>query len=115
MRALQKEARQRERAVVVNVLRRAQVVLATCVGAGSKILKDCAFDMVVIDEAAQGLEAACWVPIMKLNAERGGKVVLAGGHSLYTALYVCWDHNHVFAGSVKMAIMYCVFITAVYV
>ena len=80
MRALQKEARQRERAVVGNVLRKAQIVLCTCVGAGSKILKDCEFDMVVIDEAAQGLEAACWVPIMKLNTERngGGKVVLAG-------------------------------------
>lgn len=78
MRALQKEARQRERAVVVNVLRKAQIVLCTCVGAGSKILKDLDFDMVVIDEAAQGLEAACWVPIMKLNTQIGGKVVLAG-------------------------------------
>ena len=33
------------------------------------------FDVVVIDEAAQALEASCWGAIM-----RGGKVVLAGDH-----------------------------------
>jgi len=32
------------------------------------------FDMVVIDEAAQALEAACWIPIFK-----GSKLILAGG------------------------------------
>lgn len=30
--------------------------------------------MVVIDEAAQALEAACWIPIFK-----GSKLILAGG------------------------------------
>lgn len=77
LRALCKEARQRERAVVANVLQRANVVLSTCVGAGSKLLRGAEFDMVVIDEAAQGLEVACWIPILKLK-EAGGKCVLAG-------------------------------------
>ena len=33
------------------------------------------FDVVVIDEAAQGLEASCWLPLL-----RGRKAVLAGDH-----------------------------------
>lgn len=77
MRALCKEARQRERAVVVSILKKANVVLSTCVGASSKLLQDTEFDLVVIDEAAQGLEAACWIPILRLK-ETGGKCVLAG-------------------------------------
>lgn len=32
------------------------------------------FDLIVIDEAGQALEAACWIPILK-----GSKLVLAGG------------------------------------
>lgn len=78
MRSLMKEARQRERAVVVNILRKADIVLSTCVGAGSRLLQGLQFDMVVIDEAAQGLEAACWIPILKINSQTGGKCVLAG-------------------------------------
>ena len=78
MRALCKEARQRERAVVEGILKKSNIVLCTCVGAGSKLLRDIEFDLVVIDEAAQGLEAACWIPILKLKAHEGGKCVLAG-------------------------------------
>ncbi len=37
-------------------------------------LQDTVFDVVVIDEAAQALEASCWIPILK-----GKKLVLAGG------------------------------------
>lgn len=81
MRALCKEASQRERAVVADVLRRANVVLATCVGAGSRLLREAEFDLVVIDEAAQGLEAACWIPILKMR-EAGGRCVLAGGWTM---------------------------------
>lgn len=41
------------------------VVLATTTGAGDYNLKQMNFDWVVIDEAAQGLEAACWIAIQK--------------------------------------------------
>ena len=34
-----------------------------------------AFDLVVIDEAAQALEASCWVALL-----RGRRAVLAGDH-----------------------------------
>jgi hypothetical protein len=77
LRSLCKETRLRERAVVSDVLRRSNVVLSTCVGAGSKLLQREEFDLVVIDEAAQGLEAACWIPILKMK-EAGGRCVLAG-------------------------------------
>ncbi len=95
MRSLVKEARQRERAVVVNILRKADIVLSTCVGAGSRLLKDLQFDMVVIDEAAQGLEAACWIPILKINAQTGGTCVLAGKTSsffycLQKVIHLCY-------------------------
>lgn len=67
IRALNKDVRVRERDVVRDILRHADVVLATCIGAGSKLLKDTYFDMVVVDEAAQGLEAACWIPILRMR------------------------------------------------
>lgn len=40
------------------------VILATAVGSGDKVLRDSQFDWVVIDEAAQALEAVCWVPLL---------------------------------------------------
>ena len=72
---LRKEVRQRETKVVQELLQQAQVVMATCVGAANRLLRDYEFDLVVIDEAAQALEAACWIPTL-----RGRKLVLAGDH-----------------------------------
>lgn len=76
VRQLRQEVRQREEGVVQSILQNAQVVLATTVGAATKILTASpAFDLVVIDEAAQALEASCWIPIL-----RGRRLVLAGDH-----------------------------------
>jgi len=75
LKSLNKEARTREKDVVERIVQRSNVILCTCIGASSKLLRDCDFDMVVIDEAAQGIEAACWIPILK-----GKKCVLAGDH-----------------------------------
>lgn len=41
----------------------------------TRSLKNATFDLVVVDEAGQALEAACWIPILK-----GKRVVLAGDH-----------------------------------
>lgn len=47
-------------------MRGTDVVLATTTGAGDHNLRNFnEFDWVVIDEAAQGLEAACWIAIQK--------------------------------------------------
>lgn len=74
---LRKEIRVREEKVVDELIKNANVVLATCVGAANtKLLgDDIVFDLVVIDEAAQALEAACWIAIL-----RGRKLVMAGDH-----------------------------------
>ncbi|KIK46042.1 hypothetical protein CY34DRAFT_464858 [Suillus luteus UH-Slu-Lm8-n1] len=73
VKALRKEYRQREGGVVKTVLGESQVVLATCHSAGSRQLRDHRFDVVIIDEATQALEAVCWIPIFKAR-----KVILAG-------------------------------------
>jgi ATP-dependent RNA/DNA helicase IGHMBP2 len=76
VKSLRKELRTREEKVVQELISSAQVVLATTVGAANRILDNVdAFDLVIIDEAAQALEASCWIPIL-----RGKRVVLAGDH-----------------------------------
>lgn len=76
VKAMRKELRVREEKAVADVLERANVVLSTCVGAGNaKLLESLSFDLVVIDEAAQALEAACWIPALQARS----KLVLAGG------------------------------------
>ena len=75
---LKAEIKSREEKVIRDILNsQAQVVLATNVGAASYLLEKYAgpFDLVIIDEAAQALEAACWIPILK-----GRRLVLAGDH-----------------------------------
>jgi ATP-dependent RNA/DNA helicase IGHMBP2 len=75
VRRLRAEVRELEERVVRDVLDRAEVVLATNVGAGDPLLSGIEFDRVAIDEAAQALEASSWIPILK-----GRSVVLAGDH-----------------------------------
>ncbi|RYH30488.1 hypothetical protein EON65_04960 [archaeon] len=75
LKAVRKEVVQREREVVRRIVANSQVILATCVGASSRLIESVEFDVVVIDEAAQGLEVACWIPMLLAN-----KVVLAGDH-----------------------------------
>ncbi|OCK84972.1 P-loop containing nucleoside triphosphate hydrolase protein [Lepidopterella palustris CBS 459.81] len=77
LRELRKEFRIRERGCVEGLIRGSRVVLATLHGAGGFHLKGQEFDVVVVDEASQALEAQCWVPLMWVKA---GKLVLAGDH-----------------------------------
>lgn len=48
------------------VVRDACVVSTTLTGAQSYSLARLEFDVVVIDEAAQALEAACWIALLKV-------------------------------------------------
>ncbi|XP_054054249.1 DNA-binding protein SMUBP-2 [Rissa tridactyla] len=79
IKALRKELKEREESAMAAALTRASVVLATNTGASSdgplKLLPEDHFDLVVIDECAQALEAGCWVPLL-----RAPKCVLAGDH-----------------------------------
>ncbi|CZR50776.1 probable DNA-binding protein SMUBP-2 [Phialocephala subalpina] len=75
LKELRKEFREREKKCIGTLIGGSKVVLATLHGAGGFQLKDSAFDVVIIDEASQALEAQCWVPLL-----RASKVVLAGDH-----------------------------------
>lgn len=52
-----------------------EVIVATHTGAGDPLIKAKAFDLVVIDEATQGIEPSTWIPLL-----HAGKVVMAGDH-----------------------------------
>ena len=52
-----------------------RVIASTLVGAGNKLLDGKKFSTLFIDEAAQALEAACWIPI-----RRASRVIFAGDH-----------------------------------
>ena len=53
----------------------ARVIACTLVGSGHRLLEGMKFGTLFIDEAAQALEAACWIPIRRVS-----RVVLAGDH-----------------------------------
>ncbi|MNL07231.1 hypothetical protein D3C87_1279030 [compost metagenome] len=72
---LMKEVASTEQYITDDLLDKAQVITATLVGAGHYTLRDREFGTVVIDEAGQALEPACWIPLLK-----GQKLVLAGDH-----------------------------------
>ncbi|THV74888.1 DNA helicase [Aureobasidium pullulans] len=74
---LRKEYRQREAKCVDGLVRESKVVLVTLHGAGGFHLKNQHFDIVVVDEASQALEAQCWVPLLSSGAS---KLILAGDH-----------------------------------
>ena len=53
----------------------ARVIACTLTGAANRLLEGMKFPTLFIDEAAQALEAACWIAI-----RRAGRVVFAGDH-----------------------------------
>ena len=77
----QKMERLKERAVELEVRINAQlfgearVIASTLVGSSSRLLEGQKFGTLFIDEAAQALEAACWIPIRRVS-----RVVFAGDH-----------------------------------
>ncbi|PIA53594.1 hypothetical protein AQUCO_00900281v1 [Aquilegia coerulea] len=75
LRTLSKEERKRQQLAVTDVIKNADVVLTTLTGASSYKLDSTSFDLVIIDEAAQALEIACWIALLK-----GSRCILAGDH-----------------------------------
>ena len=75
LKELRKEYRERERNCVDHLLGSTKVVLATLHGSGGFQLRHQDFDMVIIDEGSQALEAQCWVALMAAK-----KLVVAGDH-----------------------------------
>lgn len=74
-RNISKEIEQTEQYIVADILSKADVVTATLVGANHYTVRHLRYYTVVIDEAGQALEPACWIPIVKAK-----KVIMAGDH-----------------------------------
>merc|ERR1712012_481973 len=75
IKTVKSQIREFENAAVETVIKEADVILCTLAGAARYEIKEMKFDCCVIDEAAQALEVACWIPILKSE-----RVVLAGDH-----------------------------------
>ena len=69
------EATVLEKYIIDSLLNEAQVITATLVGAVNRYIRFRRFSTVFIDEAAQALEPACWIPISKSD-----RVIMAGDH-----------------------------------
>lgn len=72
---LKEDAKQLEYYIINDILAKTQVIACTLVGANNPSIKGMKFKTVFIDEAAQALEPACWIPILKAD-----RVIFAGDH-----------------------------------
>jgi len=70
-----KEVERTEQYIIDDVLSRAAIITSTLVGTNHYTVRHLKYHTVVIDEAGQALEPACWIPILKAQ-----KVVMAGDH-----------------------------------
>ena len=72
---LKSRATELEIRINADLFREARVIASTLVGADNRLLHGMKFTSLFIDEAAQALEAACWIPI-----RRASRVIFAGDH-----------------------------------
>lgn len=72
---IMKDVGNTEQYIIDDLLTKAQVITATLVGANNYMIRNLKYETVIIDEAGQALEPACWIPILKAK-----KLVLAGDH-----------------------------------
>lgn len=72
---IMKDVGNTEQYITNDLIAKAQVITATLVGANHYTVRHLKYHTVVIDEAGQALEPACWIPIVKAQ-----KVILAGDH-----------------------------------
>lgn len=70
-----KEVEKIEQYITDHLFDKAQIITATLVGANHYSVRNLNYNTVVIDEAGQALEPACWIPILKAE-----KIVFAGDH-----------------------------------
>ncbi len=75
MESLKGRAAEIELRINAELFGEARVIASTLTGSASRLLEGMKFGTLFIDEAAQALEAACWIAI-----RRAGRVVLAGDH-----------------------------------
>jgi len=74
-REMKSMARKLEDYIVHQLVNNTQVITCTLTGAAASVLGNKRFHTVFIDEAAQALEPACWIPLLRAN-----RVIMAGDH-----------------------------------
>lgn len=74
-RKIQAEAGNIEKYIIQDLIGKSQVFTTTLVGSANHYLRDKDFTTVFIDEAAQALEPATWIPILRTE-----RVIFAGDH-----------------------------------
>lgn len=74
-RKVQQDAKELEAHILKDLVEQAQVICATPVGCAHPLLDGLHFNTVFVDEAAQALEPALWIPLLKAN-----RLVMAGDH-----------------------------------
>jgi superfamily I DNA and/or RNA helicase len=72
---LKEDAKRIEQQIKDDLVFKTQVIVSTLVGANQSILKDLKVKTLIIDEAGQAMEPACWVAINKAD-----RVIFAGDH-----------------------------------
>lgn len=72
---LKSRATELEVRINAEIFQEARVIACTLTGAANRVLDGMKFTTLFIDEAAQALEAACWIPIRKVS-----RVIFAGDH-----------------------------------
>ena len=73
--ALKADADLLEFYITTDLLNTTQVICSTLVGSSHPVLRGKKFQTAFIDEAAQALEPACWIPVL-----RAQRVIFAGDH-----------------------------------
>lgn len=72
---IMREVNKTEQYIMEDLIAKAQVITATLVGANHYTLRNLKYHTVVIDEAGQALEPACWIPVLKAQ-----RLIMAGDH-----------------------------------
>ena len=75
MERLKERATELELRINAQLFGEARIIACTLVGSANRLLEGQKFGTLFIDEAAQALEAACWIPIRRVS-----RVILAGDH-----------------------------------
>lgn len=82
------KSRETELEILINeeLFARARVISSTLVSSNHRLLMGRTFTSLFIDEAAQALEAACWIAIRKAD-----RVILAGDHQQLPPTIKCYE------------------------
>ncbi len=84
--AVKEKAESLEYEIRESLFANARVVACTLVGAANQLLYGRTFQSLFIDEAAQAIEAACWIPICKAH-----RVIFAGDHKQLPPTIKCFE------------------------